>query len=141
MGTLAYQAFNVKAPELRKGQDGAGFSTPTVAVVSTNVLLYTVAAAHRVDEVPEKFWGKYVEITAHAADLHYFFSDDDTAEVDSAQAAANSGQVANPNRLGGFIATGQSKHRRIPTPPQGSKVYFVREGSGTGSARIELTSD
>ena len=141
MGTLAYQAFNVKAPELRAGQDGAGLSTPTVAIVSTNVLLYTVAATHRSDEIPEKFWGKYVEITAHAADLHYFFSDVTGQEVDSAQAATNSGQVANPDRLGGFIKTDQSKHRRVPTPPQGSKLFFVREGSGTGSARIELTSD
>jgi hypothetical protein len=141
MGTLAYQAFNVKAPELRKGQDGAGFSTPGAAVVSSAVLLYTVAATHRVDEIPEKLWGKYVKVTAHAADLHYFFSDDDTAEVDSAQAATNNGQVAQPARLGGFLATGQSEHVRVPTPPQGSKLYFVREGSGVGSARIQLTSD
>ncbi len=130
---LGYQAVNVKAPEFRvKGGDG---QPNTVS----SVILYAMDTTEQVQEVPELFWGKYVSMTAIGGDCHYVFTDKSTHAVDRTIAATNAGAQA--EGLGGIILSGTERQRRIPTPPQGGKIYFSREGTAAGSVRIELSSD
>jgi len=131
---LGYQAVNVKAPEFRvTGGDG---QPNTVS----SVILFTFANAGRNDVIPEKYWGKYVRITAVGGDLHYLFTDKAAhAGVDYTQAASNGG--TENELLGGIVLQNTSHQCRVPTPPQGGKVYFSRGGTASGSARIELASD
>lgn len=130
---LGYQAVNVKAPEFRvKGGDGQ----PNT--VSDNIL-FTFDVTHKVNEIPERFWGKYVSMTCLGGACQYVFTDKATHELDSSIAATDAG--AQNEKLGGIILENTERQRRIPNPPAGGKVYFSREGSAAGSVRIELSSD
>jgi hypothetical protein len=130
---LGYQAVNVKAPEFRvTGGDG---QPNTVS----SVKLFTFDVTHKVHELPERFWGKYVSMTAVGGDCQYVFTDKATHEVDSSITATDAG--TENEKLGGIIFSGTERQRRVPNPPQGGKVYFSREGTAAGSVRIELSSD
>lgn len=130
---LGYQAVNVKAPEFRV--TGGNGQPNTVS----DVLRFTFDVTHKVNEVPERFWGKYVSLTCLGGSCHYLFSDLSTLEVDASLVAADDGG-ANQKR-GGIILENTERQRRIPTPPAGGKVYFAREGSALGSIYVELSSD
>lgn len=130
---LAYQAVNIKAPEFRV--TGGNGQPNTVS----DVILFTFDTTEKVNAIPEKYWGKYVSMTAVGGDCHYVFTDKSTHVVDRTIAATDAG--AENESLGGIVLSGTERHRRIPTPPQGGNVYFSREGTAAGSMRIELASD
>jgi hypothetical protein len=137
--SVLYQAVNVKAPNYRSvtGSD----SGATVAFSSQ--ILYTMAAATKVNELPERFHGKFIRFTAIGADCSFVFSDVSTLVVDNTIAATDAG--ATSTNLGGQCLSGISREFRVPTAPVGGptplKLYFARQGSGTGSVLIELAED
>lgn len=140
LGVL-YQAVNVKAPEYRTtpaGSDSAAVST------FSSQILYTMAAGSKVNELPERFYGKMIRLTAKGAICSFLFSDNAAQAVNNAVAATDAG--ATSTDLGGECLQDVSREMRVPTPPVGTpsapgKIYFARQGSGTGSVLIELASD
>jgi hypothetical protein len=130
---LGYQAVNVKGPEFRV--TGGNGQPNTVS----DVILYAFDTAEKVNEIPERFWGKYVSMTFVGGDCHYVFTDKATHVVDRTLAATDAG--TQNESLGGIGLASTERQRRIPTPPQGGKMYFSREGTAAGSVRIELSSD
>jgi hypothetical protein len=130
---VQYQAALVKPPEFRTTlADG---SANTVS----NVALYSATTSHACNELPEEFHGKYVRITPIGGNLWAVFTDKATHEVDRAIAATAAG--ARDEKLGGYVANGQTVHWRAPTPPPGGKLYFSREADASTSVSIELASD
>lgn len=130
---LGYQAVNVKGPEFRVT---GGNGQPNTF---SDVIFYTFSTAEKVHEIPERFWGKYVSLTCLGGDCDYVFTDKATHVVDRTIAATDAGTQS--ESLGGTILQNTERQRRIPTPPQGGKMYFSREGTAAGSVRIELSSD
>jgi hypothetical protein len=121
-----YQASNVRAPQFRTGD------------ASSSQILYTVAATTKVNELPERFWGKYVRLQPTVA-IDFLCSDNAAQVVDNTVAATDAG--ATSTNLGGKCAADVAREFRVPTPPSGGKIYFARQGSGAGSVLIELASD
>ena len=129
---LGYQAVNVKAPELR-AKDAQGQVS-----VNSSPIFYTMDVTHKATEVPEDLWGRYVTGYVVGGDCYYFFADS-AAEVDRTVAATDNG--ARSLKLGGIAGAAQRFQERIPSPPQGGKLYFCREGSATGSVLFWPSSD
>lgn len=130
--SLLYQASNVRAPQFRsKDSDGA-------ALTFSSQILYTCAATTKVNELPERFHGKYIRLQPTVA-LDFLFSDAAAQVVDNTIAASDAGTVA--ASLGGKCAADAAREFRVPTPPPNGKIYFARQGSGTGNVLIELASD
>lgn len=137
--SVLYQAVNVKAPNYRSvtGSDSSAIAT------ASSGILYTMAAASKVNELPERFHGKFVRFEAIGADCTFLFSDVSTQIVDNTIAATDAG--ATSTNLGGRCLTGQTREFRVPSAPVGGstpgKLFFARQGSGSGSVFIELAED
>jgi hypothetical protein len=139
---LGYQAVNVKAPQKRSFNSDASPNT------LTTVRLFTVTAVSQSHAMPEGWPGKFVRITAETADLTYYFADTSGQLVDNTVTGSADGSSSDGTKLGGTILAGQSRDVRLPHtlqltgPAAGDgKIYFVRQGSASGNARIELSSD
>jgi hypothetical protein len=132
--TMLYQATNVRAPQYRTTDiDGSG------PLPYSSQILYTVAAASKVNELPERFHGKYVRVLSDV-NVDLLFSDNPAQVVDNTIAATDAGAVS--TNLGGKVPTALGPREfRVPTPPPNGKIYFARQGSGTGYVLIELASD
>lgn len=137
--SVLYQAVNVKAPNYRSvtGSDSSAIAT------ASSGILYTMGAATAVNELPEKFHGKFVRFEAIGADCTFLFSDVATQVVDNTIAATAAGTQS--TNLGGRCLSGTAREFRVPSAPVGGanpgKLYFARQGSGTGSVLIELAED
>lgn len=137
--SVLYQAVNVKAPNYRSvtGSD----SGTTVAFSSQ--ILYTMTAVSKVNELPERFYGKFVRFTAKSANCSFLFSDNASQIVNNGLAATDAGTTSTD--LGGECLQDVSREFRVPTAPVGGatpgKLYFARQGSGTGTVLIELAED
>jgi hypothetical protein len=131
--TLLYQASNVRAPQYRTlDSDG------TALTVSSQIL-YTVTAVSKLNELPERFHGKYVRLLSDV-DVDFLFTDSALGFVDNTIAATDAGAVA--TGLGGkALSAHGAREFRVPTAPKDGKIYFTRQGSGSGYVLIELASD
>lgn len=138
---LGYQAENVKAPQKRSKNSPDG-SANTL----TTVRFYTMTGASQSHALPQDWNGKYVRITAEGADLTYYFADADGNVVDNTVTATADGLSSDGTKLGAKLLAGNSRDEVLPhglKPSAGGTdlIYFVRQGSGAGSVRIELKSD
>lgn len=137
--SVLFQAVNVKAPEYRSvtGSDSGA------VVAFSSQILYTMTAASKVNEIPERFHGKFVRFTAKGAGCAFLFSDLATQVVDNTIAATDAGTTS--TNLGGECLQDVSREFRIPSAPVGGltpgKLFFARQGTGTGTVLIELASD
>lgn len=99
------------------------------------VLIFTCAAAHRADALPDHWKGRRIGIHAVGGAMDVAFSTSSIAEVDTSVAATDAGAAAKAGRT---IASGATEYFVLPDP-DGKTLYFVREGAAT-SARLHLAS-
>lgn len=124
MGSQLNKSEYVTAP-YKKGND----TTPS------NVLAFTLSTTARGDLMPTAFCGEFVTIKAIGADCYWYFSDQNTVLPDSSQAAADNGGA--DDQLGYRLRDGEVMSVAVPPIVPGAtdaanKVYFCRDGSGTG---------
>ena len=96
------------------------------------VLKFTAETTHAANAVPPSWCNRYVSIKATGGNVHFGFSTNASAEIDSgvtATAAGAGGKVGDvlPDGLG--IET----QRRIPACKPGTPLYFVRESDAAGA--------
>ncbi len=102
------------------------------------VRFFTATTTSQAHALPREWQGRYVVMRADGADVHYGFSPNPSAAIDSGVAATAAGASAG---AGGIIPDGTSfeTHRVVPRVVAGGDIYFVREvASDSATVRIEL---
>ncbi len=125
-----YQAVHVKPP----------FNTADHATDDYNVRLFDATTTSQAHAVPAEFCGKYVTLMATGDEVHYGFSTESGASINAGLAASAAGAST---AAGDVLANGVHNRVpvRVPTPPPGGTIYFVRETpSTTASVRMVLSS-
>lgn len=104
------------------------------------VLKFTAGTTSAANAIPKEWHGRYVTIYATGDDVHFGFSADSSAEIDSGVTATAAGAST---AVGGILPNGlmYQRHVMVPGLRANQKVYFVRE-TPTGSATVymELSS-
>lgn len=99
------------------------------------VLVFTCAAAHRADALPDHWKGRRIGVQPIGGDADIAFSANANAEVDTSAAASDAGTAAKAGRT----VTGDTTEYFVLPDPDGKTLYFVREGAAT-SIRLHLAS-
>ena len=124
-----YQAANVKPPFDKDSDD------------NFRVAKFTAGTTHAANAVPTEFCGKYVTLYATGGNVHFGFSPNSSAEIDSGATATAAGET---NQVGGVLPNGLMYQRqvRVPSAAPGGSMYFVRESTAASTTvYMELSSD
>lgn len=119
---------NVAAPYDAKQDDNFG------------CVLFTCTTTVKRNAIPKWLHGRWVCMRAVGANVHYGFSKASDATIDATASATDAGTVTS---VGGVIPDGLAyeTHRRIPNATPDQTLYFVRDGDGSATVRIELVDD
>ena len=107
------------------------------STLDSTVRIFTAKATHLCDAVPDDWKGKYVRLIAIGGNVHWFFTSESAAEVNSAAAATDAGTAG--ATVGSKLVNNQERHTWVPSG--GGTVYFAREADSTCSVGMELASD
>ena len=125
-----YQAVHVKP----------AFNTADHATDDYDVRKFNATTTSQANAIPAKFCGKYVTLFATGDDVHFGFSTESGATIDSGLSETAAGAATG---AGDVLANGIQNRVpvRVPTPPPGGSIYFVREtASGTAAVYMVLSS-
>lgn len=103
-------------------------------------VLFTCTTTVQRHAIPKWLHGRWVCMRAVGANVHYGFSKDATSTINAAAAGSDAGTNS---QVGGVIPDGLAleTHRKIPHANPDDTLYFVRDGDGSATVRIELVDD
>lgn len=102
---------------------------------------FTVTTSSVASALPDAMQGRFVQLLS-TVDCEVGFSRSSSATVNVNATALAAGESTN---VGGFLQANVPRTFRLPgqTPDEGENpadLYIVRQGTGTGTLRVEVTS-